>query len=246
MATAVQILPPSPPHAGLMYDPYQFFKSASDNAKLLRGLADQSCYINADKFCYDSQGGGRIRLLQRRPVGRKGGVPLFSLNDIQLRATIAALVHTYSCYKFPKKEWCLTVSLDELKSLSNRQLKEYEQIARCHWGHRITENGRCEWKHKPLPGNHSFQHLRNLKRAGSYVHFLVRICYLSYRMGWDSVAVGQELGCTGNEINQRLFRLVLAARRLGFETRPVTDAKGLAALKKASQAGIYCNSDRLL
>lgn len=85
-------------------------------------------------------------------------------------------------------------------------------------------------------------HVAAVKRAGGYLEWQGAIAYRAWRLGQDSVAVGESLGMSPSSVRQNLVRLCDVARDLGFETFPhhhtFRDARGArkAARKQAAEA----------
>lgn len=63
-------------------------------------------------------------------------------------------------------------------------------------------------------------HIAAVKRAGGYLELQAAIAYRAWRLGQDSVAIGESLGMSPQSVRVNLQRLCEIARHLGCETFP--------------------------
>jgi hypothetical protein len=63
-------------------------------------------------------------------------------------------------------------------------------------------------------------HVAAVKQAGSYLALQSALAYHAWRLGKDSVAIGETLGMSPQSVRVNLQRLCNTARRLGYETFP--------------------------
>ena len=138
---------------------------------------------------------------RRKGRTARAGVPEFARDDRKLRTVLAAFIlASFSHSLIPRAlRWAETATSSELNELAALKLR------RCSLG----EGGRRV----------EVQHLaRAVAHCGGRLQFLARIAFLSWRCNWDSADVAGETGASPQHVRLTLYKLVLLARRLGFET----------------------------
>jgi hypothetical protein len=78
-------------------------------------------------------------------------------------------------------------------------------------------------------------HVAAVRRAGGYLELQAAIAYRAWRLGQDSVAVGESLGMSPQSVRVNLQRMCEIARALGFETFQRHPSKGRCRNKQARE-----------
>ncbi len=127
-------------------------------------------------------------------------VPPFALNDKQLQAVLLRRAWAYVRHGpnvFPDN-----ASREEInRAATAKALK----------GYAIRENA------APIQHEMRDKHIAAVRRAGGYMELLAAIAFRAWRLGQDSVAVGDSLGMTPWTVRVHLWRLRDVAKKLGFD-----------------------------
>jgi hypothetical protein len=206
------------------FDPWQFAGRKS--------LAVEAHYTTDGEFestGLDYGDYGRMHTAERAPR-HKDCVPPFAHDTEQLKKVLMLRALRYLRGTTPIRE------------LHNA---DWEQLNR-----RATEKALRGYKiRSDAPRvQHEMQarHRASVRRAGGFLQLLAAIAYRAWRLGQDSVAVGESLGISPVNVRATLQRLRDSARQLGFdvgldrrsETRKYADDKRLRrmAARKAKKA----------
>ena len=137
---------------------------------------------------------------EARSTRRKVPAPPFAANDKQLADVIAHRCWRYAhggCRQMPK------LDKKQLKRMTTLQLKQIKDQRRG------GEGSDQDYRHQV--------HVLNVQRIG-YVQMQAAVAYRSWRLNQPSTEVAASLGITPWNVRQMIWRLVLVARKLGYET----------------------------
>ncbi len=153
------------------------------------------------------------RMGVQRLIGKRNGrrwTPRFAASDEQLRKVLTVAAYQYACGgRMPVPA---NTSLDELKKLvTAMDLKKRVQSLE-HYSD-VQKRRHC-------------RHLFTNSWNGGHLEVLAAIAYRSWRLGWDSPTVAQQLFMRPENVRIVLYRLCQVARKLGFETFVRHPARG--------------------
>jgi hypothetical protein len=188
ISLGVQILPPQPPRNESGYDLHQFYR----RTKVVSAESQIS-------FADYQHGMHAFNLKGKR---RREFIPAFAWNTQQLCRVIAVNAFRYVCggrVLFPEK-----ITLAELRRLTD---EKFEQ-----------------WKQRPLNDLSAVErrmidrHIFSVDHAGGWLQLHATVAYMSWRLGYTSSQVAEQLWLTGPGVRMMLYRLTKVARALGYIT----------------------------
>jgi hypothetical protein len=144
----------------------------------------------------------RMRAFSIKGRRRREYIPAFAWNNRKFCKVLAVGAFRY-CHggRVPFPEG---ISLAELRQWSDAKFNE--------WSSRRLEN---------LPAVEREmirRHVSSVERAGGYLHLHATVAYLSWRLGYASPAVAEQLCLAAPGVRMILYRLTAVARSLGYET----------------------------
>ncbi len=153
----------------------------------------------SDSLAHSDRVFGHTFSRKTRPT--HAGVPAFALDNQKLRIVLAAFcLALFSSKLIPRcLRWAESATVAELNALCALKLRRF-----------LLGSGGQRREVQSLA--------RAVEHCGGRVEYLARIAFLSWRCGYDSVDVAQATAASPQAVRLNLFKLVLMARRLGFET----------------------------
>ena len=152
---------------------------------------------------------------------RRYKVPPFALDDAKLREV---LKHKAWQYANGGAAVPADITLEELERITNKRFEEYVKS--------------CQRPHlTPFQRQISESHAAGIRKAGGYMRLQVRVAWLAWRDGKNSVQIAQETGVAPWTVRVMLQRMNLIARTLFPE-----DA--LPFNEKKSKAGKMTNGKK--
>jgi hypothetical protein len=136
-------------------------------------------------------------------------IPAFAADDAKLRHVLREAAWHYAKLGRYRGTCPPDISLDELKRLCDARSKE--------WTLRYETrqfSGRATEYQTKLLGRHVLTNVKN----GGWLEFRTRVCWLSWRMGWEANLIAEELFTTPCGVREILWRMCNVARSLGYET----------------------------
>jgi hypothetical protein len=143
-----------------------------------------------------------MHAVQRAQQRYKGFIPKFAASDEKLRLVLSVAAWRY-CHggKIPYQDW---VNLSELKRMADECFKRWQ--AR-------TLDGLPDAEKRMLE-----RHRFCVEYAGGWLQLHATVAWLSWRLGYSSPQVAQQLWMAAPGVRMVLYRLNKIARSLGFET----------------------------
>jgi hypothetical protein len=144
---------------------------------------------------------GRMHSVQHAQQRYKGFIPKFASSDEKLRLVLSVAAWRY-CHggKIPYQDW---VSLAELRRMADEKFKSSQA--------RSLDLPEAEKRMLE-------RHLFCTAYAGGWLQRTATIAWLSWRLGYSSPAVAEQLWMQAPGVRIVLYRLNKIARSLGFET----------------------------
>lgn len=138
------------------------------------------------------------------PMRQRQWTPAFAASDEKLRRV---LLHRAWLYLHGSGR--PASALDDCKTINAAATKKGMEIFTRTFTN-CPAHKRCE----------SAAHLAAVKRAGGYLELQAALAYHAWRLGKDSVAIGETLGMSPQSVRVNLNRICEVARKLGYETFP--------------------------
>jgi hypothetical protein len=139
---------------------------------------------------------------QRKSHRYKGFIPKFAANNEQLRLVLTVAAWKY-CHggRIPMPDW---INLSELRRMTAEKFKSSQ--AR-------SLDGLPEAEKRMLE-----RHLFSTGYAGGWLQLHATVAYLSWRLGYSSPQIAEQLWMQAPGVRMILYRLTKLARELGLET----------------------------
>lgn len=184
--------------SGLGFDRWQFdaaFAHASHGAQNQREGLDPS------DFQYrGSDGRASLTVSCREPLRPKKWTPEFANDTNLLKLALCQRFWQYCGHNGMRVPLELTNGhFSKLREMVDRHFEEMVKVSR-------VAKRRKEFQ----------KHVKAIRAHSGYCGFQLRIAWLAWRAGLDSVGVAQEMGIRPGEVRQILFKIQSAARSLGL------------------------------
>ncbi len=173
--------------------------------------------------------GDYARMGTERHVARRHArwTPAFAANDVQLRKVIA------------QRLWNFIQGVgigrnDGSGHVPDELVNDWQRL--CRMADEVEEQrARRDISHLSTYQQQLIRtHRESVKRAGGYAELQAAIAYRSWRLGQDSVAVGESLGMSPQSVRVNLQRMSEMARRLGFEVFPYHKSRGVLRILRGN------------
>jgi DNA-binding CsgD family transcriptional regulator len=153
-----------------------------------------------------------------RPGRSKRWIPLFALNDLQLRTVLIHATVGY-CFKerAPEEVGC--------------ELKYLVEVAKDRVAYHNARLSGLDRVHS----DRLVAHLSAVEASGGYMQLISAVAWRAWRMRWPSPDISAEFGIKYLQVMQILERLVRIARILNFPTYEVGNNPGRRASKANEQ-----------
>jgi hypothetical protein len=143
-----------------------------------------------------------MHAMQRAATRYKGFIPRFAASDEQLRLVLSVAAWKYANGgKVPFQDWA---TLSVLKEMAETKFKSTQ--ARCLDGLPDAEKRMLE------------RHLVATSHAGGWLQRACAVAWLSWRLGYSSPQIAEQLWMQAPGVRIILYRLTKIARQLGLET----------------------------